>query len=135
MKEVETPRGSEKQPIQSASAFLKTPPQEEVPGLPEDAPSMLHLIQVGSGGFHITSVTFGALGCLMVTLKAFRMVKSLMELLEALLLLQPDKDVLDIIDEIADFQLMQLLLNLASFLAYQIELIRKTIAYVMTNLH
>jgi len=106
MNEVETPKGLEKQPTQSASEFLKTPPQEEVPGLPDEAPLVLHLIQVGSGGFHKTYVIVGALGFLIVTLKAFRMVKSLMELLEAFLVLQPAKEVLDIIDEIADFQWM-----------------------------
>ncbi|MCI89220.1 hypothetical protein A2U01_0110508, partial [Trifolium medium] len=28
-----------------ASEFLKTPPQEELPGLPAEAPSILHFIQ------------------------------------------------------------------------------------------
>jgi hypothetical protein len=46
----------------SASLFLKMPPQEEMPGLPLEAPSILHLIQLGKGGFQKISLTIGIFG-------------------------------------------------------------------------
>lgn len=80
--------------MQLTSWSLKMPPQDDVHGLPEEAPSVLHLIQLRGGGCQITLVIKGSLGCLMLTLKILRMVKSLIELLEALLVLQPVQDVL-----------------------------------------
>jgi hypothetical protein len=68
-------------------------------------------------------------------LKIFKIVKSLKELFEAFFVLLPDREVLVMIDEISDFQLVILLLNLASFLANQIPLRRFTKAGVMITLH
>jgi hypothetical protein len=55
----------------------------------------------------------GAAGWWIVTLKVFKIVKSLIEFEEDFLVLLPDKEMLAIIIEIADFQLIILLLNLA----------------------
>jgi hypothetical protein len=55
----------------------------------------------------------GAAGWWIVTLKVFKIVKSLIEFEEDFLVLLPDKEVLAIIIEIADFQLIILLLNRA----------------------
>jgi hypothetical protein len=55
----------------------------------------------------------GAAGWWIVTLKVFKIVKSLIEFEEDFLVLLPDKEMLAIIIEIADFQLIILLLNRA----------------------
>jgi hypothetical protein len=70
----------------------------------------------------------------MEILKDFRKEKSLKELEESLGVQLPDKEVLEIINEIADLQEAILLLNLAWFLAYQIEFKRLIIAAVMVTL-
>jgi len=64
------------------------------------------------------SVIEGALACLRSTLNTLRMVTSLRELLEALFVLQPVKDVLAIMEDMTDFQLVHVLLNIASFQEY-----------------
>jgi len=71
----------------------------------------------------------------MVTLNDFKIVNSLMELFEALLVNVPESDVLAIMSEIAVLQGINLLLNPASFLTNQIVLRRLIIAAIMTILH
>jgi hypothetical protein len=111
------------------------PPQEEMPGFPIEAPHVLHLIQEWMGGFQIISLIIGALGLWIVTLKCFKMEKSLMELFNVFLDLFPEREVLAVIIEIADLQVMSLLLNLAWFLANQIVLRRLIKAAVTATLH
>jgi len=77
----------------------------------------------------------GALGCWIETLKFFRMVKPMIELLENLLVLFPVREVLSLILKITDFEMIILLLNLASFRANQIVLIKLTRATVIRVLH
>lgn len=61
--------------------------------------------------------------------------KSLTELLDALAVKLPDKEELDMSIFIADFHVMQMLLNLAWFLAYQMILRRLIRAALITILH
>jgi hypothetical protein len=80
--------------MNSASWFLKIPPQVALPGLPLDAPSMLHLKQFHRGGCQHTSLRIGTLGWWMVILNNFRKVKSLKEFdegLQVLLKMREDK--------------------------------------------
>jgi hypothetical protein len=60
----------------------------------------------------------------MLTLKDLRIVKSRIELLDALFVKFPVREVLEMILEIADLQCINLLLNLDSFLTNQIVLMR-----------
>jgi len=50
-----------------------------MPGLPIEAPSMLHLIQLKIGGCHVTSIILGELGGMRKTLNDLRIVKSIIE--------------------------------------------------------
>jgi len=114
--------------------FLKIPPQAEIPGLPFDAPSILHFNRLFWGGCHKTSLVTGAFGWWIVHLKALRIVKSTMELLDTLEVWLPERDVEAITIEIVDFQWMPLLLNLAWFLACQMMLIKLAKAALITTL-
>jgi hypothetical protein len=71
--------------MKSDTKFLKIPPHEAFPGLPLDAPSILHLIQFRRGGCHRTSLRIGALGWWIEILNNFRKEKSLIELEEIFL--------------------------------------------------
>jgi hypothetical protein len=65
-----------------------------MPGLPFEAPSMLHLNQFKKGGCQQTSLRIGTLGWWILILNIFKKEKSLMELEECLEVLLPDKEVL-----------------------------------------
>ncbi|WJX74888.1 hypothetical protein P8452_58489 [Trifolium repens] len=69
-----------KAPKKEALAFLKIPPQAEIPGLPTDAPSQLHLIQFKIGGCQRTSLILGALPKFLLTWNFWRSTNS--EILE-----------------------------------------------------
>lgn len=71
----------------------------------------------------------------METLKYLVIEKSSIELEEAFMVAFPANEVLALIIEMADFQLMIVLLNLAWFLTYQIVLIRLTKTACNTTLH
>jgi len=58
---------------------MKIPPQLEGPGFPLQAPSMLHLIQLKTGGCQRTSLILGALLYLTLTKKALRRTKFVIE--------------------------------------------------------
>ena len=79
LRELLCPKLEAKAPKKLVFLFLKIPPQEEMPGLPIEAPSMLHLIQLKIGGCHTTSIILGALGGMRKTLNALRIVKSIIE--------------------------------------------------------
>jgi hypothetical protein len=68
-KEELIPKLNEYAPKNAASEFLKIAPQDEISGLPNEAPSQLHLTQFRIGGCHITSLILGALPYFIVTRK------------------------------------------------------------------
>jgi len=113
---VRCPKNSAKQPKQSPSRSLKMPPQEEGLGLPCEAPSVLHFVQLIKGGTQITYMIEGALGGWISILNSLRKEKSLWNYLRLCL---------------CDYQL----LNMASFLANQIVFMRLINAAIVTILH
>ncbi|RHN56408.1 hypothetical protein MtrunA17_Chr5g0429161 [Medicago truncatula] len=107
-------------PMKSAFESLKIPSQAEGPGLPLDAPSMLHLSQCIMGGCHRTSLMIGALPKFILTEKALRITKSIMVEFALRLEQLPDRDVPAIMRLIADLTCKFFSVNLLLFLQYQI---------------
>lgn len=68
-----------KQPIQSLEADLKIPTYKTGPNGPREELFVLHQIQGGLGGLHITSLILGDLGGCVLTSKALRRMMSCME--------------------------------------------------------
>ena len=93
-----------KQPMVNPWEFLKIPPHAAFNGFLTTAPSVLTLNQLNLGGCHKTSMTKGALGGWMLTLKAFKITNYVMSTTDDLLVRLPDRDTLEIIKLIADFQ-------------------------------
>jgi hypothetical protein len=67
-REVLIPRFEANAPKRDALEFLNKPPQAERPGLPNEAPSQLHLTQFKIGGCQTTSLILGALPEFILTL-------------------------------------------------------------------
>ncbi|KEH21618.1 hypothetical protein MTR_7g010555 [Medicago truncatula] len=101
VREFPKPRLKEKAPKNLALQSPTTPPQEEGPGLPLEAPSILHFIKLRIGGCQRTSLILGAFPNLKLDEKSLRRTKSWMEDHEASLAHFPDIEVTEMMRLIA----------------------------------
>jgi len=101
-----------KAPRKSEVEFRNRPPQADCPGLPKEAPRVLHLTQLKIGGFQRTSLMIGAFGGLIITSKCLRITKSEIEELATSLVLFPEREAPEIIMLMTDLRLTTLSLNL-----------------------
>jgi hypothetical protein len=106
------PKNWEKQPMHKPSEFLNTPHAKAFTRFFVEVPSVLTFIQVGKGGDQITSLMVGALGGLMLTLQALRLLNSNISPLAVFFVLLPALETLAMIKFMADFQCSCLSWNL-----------------------